>query len=276
MNKEKIAALLVAKLEENAAELAQQFAGETAGTSTRFFVLDDVLPENLVRQVYDGFPGDGYVFRKSFRERKFTFIALDQLPDPVVESVTDAFQDDAVIDIISRITGIADLYGDPSLYAGGISRMDQGHFLNPHIDNSHDAARQRYRRLNLLFYVTPELQESDGGSFELWDDKVRQPVKICSRFNRLVVMETTKTSWHSVDPVVSDLKRCCVSNYFFSTNSPTGPDYYHVTRFLGRPEQPFRRLWGRMDNALRQTVARLTGYSRGKALTRKVQVPAGD
>ena len=32
--------------------------------------------------------------------------------------------------------------------------MDLGHFLNPHIDNSHDAKRERYRRFNLLYGVS--------------------------------------------------------------------------------------------------------------------------
>ena len=94
------------------------------------------------------------------------------------------------------------------------------------------------------------------------------PHKIAAGFNRLIVMETTKTSWHSVDPVKTDRRRCCVSNYYFSECSPSGEDYYHVTSFLGRPEQPVRRLYGRLDNFLRQKVAMFTGMSRGKNRTR--------
>ena len=40
-----------------------------------------------------------------------------------------------------EFSNINDLVSDPSLYAGGISRMDYGHFLNPHVDNSHDGNR---------------------------------------------------------------------------------------------------------------------------------------
>ena len=98
--------------------------------------------------------------------------------------------------------------------------MDRGHFLNPHIDNSHDADRRRYRRFNLLFYVTPNINVNDGGNLELWDKAVKYPLKIESTFNRLVVLETTKYSNHSVDPVLSNVQRCCVSNYYFSEESP--------------------------------------------------------
>ena len=81
-------------------------------------------------------------------------------------------------------------------------------------------------------------------------------------------METTSTSWHSVDPVVSEKNRCCVSNYYFSNESPTGKDYYHVTSFLGRPGQTGKRIYGRIDNFMRKSVATLTGFSRGKGLGR--------
>ena len=180
--------------------------------------------------------------------------------------MTNAFQSKEVISEIEKITGIYDLEGDPSLYAGGLSRMDKTHFLNPHIDNSHDANRKRYRRLNILFYVSPNIKESDGGNFELWDSQVRNPLKITSLFNRLVVMETTKTSWHSVDPVLSNISSCCLSNYYFSKSSPTGEDYYHVTSFSGRPNQLFKRIYGMIDNPLRQFIATTFKISRGKKL----------
>jgi hypothetical protein len=84
----------------------------------------------------------------------------------------------------------------------------------------------------------------------------------------LVVMETDRRSWHSVSPVVAARDRCCVSNYYFSRNSPEQRHYYHVTSFIGRPDQTALRVWGRIDNFARQSVAVLTGRSRGKSLSR--------
>jgi hypothetical protein len=75
-------------------------------------------------------------------------------------------------------------------------------FLNPHLDNSHDARQTHYRVLNSLYYMTPDWREEYGGNLELWDRGVGQPQRtIVSKFNRLVLMETTRTSWHSVSPV---------------------------------------------------------------------------
>jgi len=268
--RENIENIIVAKLRENSRDLSNQFFSQNNITQTKCFTLDNILPEDCVKDVYESFPPDNFWnLRDSFRERKLTFAKLAKLENPIVQYVTDAFQAPAVISEISKIVKIDDLYGDRSLYAGGISRMGKGDFLNPHIDNSHDIKRERYRRINTLFYVTPDIKETDGGNFELWDQKVIHPLTIQSKFNRLVVMETTKTSWHSVDPVKTDVRRCCVSNYYFSKSSPTGKEYYHVTSFTGRPGQTFRRFYGQIDNPLRNLFVKLTGFSRGKGLVRQ-------
>jgi hypothetical protein len=78
-----------------------------------------------------------------------------------------------------------------------------------------------------------------------------------SRFNRLVVMTTGPESWHSVSRVKVDAPRCCVSNYYFSPNPVGGKDYFRVTTFRGRPEQPLRDLVLRADAALRQGIRAL-------------------
>ena len=260
-----IAKLILQKLDKNKEHLKNQFLSKNEKTNTKYFFIDDLLPYEFVLDAYNNFPKEisEWLYMDTFREKKYTFKELDRLDNNIVASLTDSFHDQGVIKSISEITNINDLVSDPSLYAGGISRMDYGHFLNPHVDNSHDGNRKKYRRLNLLFYVTPDLEEEDGGNLELWDTKVLKPLKIPCKFNRLVVMETNPFSYHSVDRINKDVKRCCVSNYYFSDLSPSGKDYYHVTSFLGRPNQNLRRIYGRVDNFLRNTFVKLTGFARG-------------
>jgi hypothetical protein len=121
-----------------------------------------------------------------------------------------------------------------------------------------------YRTLNLLYYVTPDWELANGGNLELWDRDVRGNVTIESRFNRLVLMETTPCSWHSVSRISVDRFRCCVSNYYFSLRSPTGADYFHVTSFSARPEQKVRRLIGWADAKVRQGLRRLVPAGLGR------------
>jgi Rps23 Pro-64 3,4-dihydroxylase Tpa1-like proline 4-hydroxylase len=239
------------------------------GTNTRHFIVDNLLPRDMASRIYEAFPQDKVIWfqYKNFRERKKVFAKLASI-DALIGSITDAFHEADVLKAVRLVTGIEGLEADPELYAGGISMMGKGDFLNPHIDNSHDAPRVRYRRLNLLYYISPGWQADYGGNFELWDENTEKPTVIVSKYNRLVVMETNRTSWHSVNPVCVDKNRCCVSNYYFSQNSPEIHEYYHVTSFVGRPNQKIRRLWGRVDNALRQWIAVNLRISRGKSLSR--------
>jgi Rps23 Pro-64 3,4-dihydroxylase Tpa1-like proline 4-hydroxylase len=199
----------------------------------------------------------------SFREKKFTSKNFGQF-DPIMRHITFAVQDKRVVDVVSRITGIKEQIPDSTLYAGGLSAMAKGHYLSPHIDNSHEASRQYYRTLNLLYYVSPDWKLENGGNLQLWDEKVRQNATIESRFNRLAIMETTPTSWHSVSPVVVDGVRCCVSNYYFSPYSPTGQDYFNVTSFSAWPNQPVKRLLARMDNSMRTVLRKFAPSGLGK------------
>ena len=60
----------------------------------------------------------------------------------LLEEALFAFQDKRVVDEIGVIVGKDDLCPDELLYAGGISMMSENHFLNPHLDNSHDMSRK--------------------------------------------------------------------------------------------------------------------------------------
>ena len=268
MHTSEISELIASSIEGNLSDARRQWMNPL-NTETRHFKIDNLLPVPLANELYNLFPkqSDLWFSRNSFRERKKTFAKLGNL-SPLIEKVTDAFHAAIVVSAISKVTELSGLEPDPELYAGGISMMQQGDFLNPHIDNSHDKLRKRYRRLNLLYYVTPDWERMNGGNLELWDKNVKVPVEIESSFNRLVVMETNRTSWHSVNPVRIDGSRCCVSNYYFSQKSPELVDYYHVTSFLGRPDQHVRRVYGKIDNRLRQFVAQNLKISRGRDLGR--------
>jgi Rps23 Pro-64 3,4-dihydroxylase Tpa1-like proline 4-hydroxylase len=261
--------LIETKLISSEQSIITQWQSPVA-TSTRHFYVDDLLPADICSKIYDAFPvsGDSFYDRKSFRERKKTSANLAEF-SKILSDITYAIQDDRVVNLISKFTHFDSLEPDKKLYAGGLSMMFKGDFLNPHIDNSHDMDRKLYRRLNALYYVTPNWGLDTGGNFELWDDDRLVPKTIHSKFNRFVVMETNKTSWHSVSPVLVDRARCCVSNYYFSKYSPYGSSYFHVTSFTGRPKEHFRRAYGLIDNGIRNLVSSLLGIGRGKNLVNK-------
>lgn len=255
LKRRQLARLIVGKLKRQRKKLAEQWL---LTGPIRHFILDDLLPAGSAKQIFHCFPApEKMMLKKSLREQKYVAAQMNQY-HPQLEEIVYAFQDSAVVREIAKITELQGLSPDPNLYAGGVSLMKQGDFLNPHLDNSHDKDRRLYRVLNLLYYVTPDWPEDRGGNLELWPNGPRSAqIEIWSRFNRLVVMLTNKYSWHSVSQVKTATPRCCVSNYYFSEFPADANSYFHVTSFRGRPEQPFRDLVLRGDIRLRMFIRKI-------------------
>jgi Rps23 Pro-64 3,4-dihydroxylase Tpa1-like proline 4-hydroxylase len=260
---------MISSIEQTAAVLAGQIARRLSAQETmrrkewaestpvRHFIVDDLLARADAENLSAQRPSVDLLQRKqSLREKKWVGVAIERY-HPLIGGCLMAFQDSEVVRAIAAITGIESLQPDPSLYASGISLMEYGDFLNPHIDNSHDGDQRNYRALNLLFYVSPGWEPTSGGNLELWPADLSEPKIIQSRFNRLVVMATGNTSWHSVNRVSATEPRVCFSNYYFSPSPPGGRHYRNVTSFRGRPEEPVKRILLRLDSAVLNTVGRL-------------------
>ena len=251
MDRHQIADLILGRLTEEADRLGAEFRTPGRVESAR---VDDLLPVGLAREIYDRFPPtERMMLKRSIKEHKRVAAQMDRY-DPLLEEAVYAFQDPRVVALIGRFTGLSALEPDADLYAGGISLMTRGGYLRPHLDNSHDGGRDRYRVLNLLYYVTPDWDPEWGGSLQLWDEgPLTTPRTLPATFNSLVLMATNRTSWHSVNEITRDARRCCVSNYYFSTVSPDERDYFHATSFRG--ERPGAQdLVMQADNAVRTAI----------------------
>lgn len=262
--KNEFVSLICQRLKQGMDVFKNEFNTKQQFDVARHFAVDNLLPQEIAQSIYFNFPSKEQMrFMNSFRERKFTYKQLGSTPQ-ILKDITFAIQHPDVIALIEQITEIENQTPDPSLYAGGLSMMVKSHFLNPHIDNSHDGGRKKYRTVNLLYYVSPDWKLEYGGNLELWDQSVQNAIVVPSLFNRLVVMETNTSSWHSVSPVTYDGSRCCVSNYYFSEKSPEGREYFNVTSFSARPEQKIRRILSSLDNMSRECLRKLFRFGLGK------------
>lgn len=223
-----------------------------------YFYIDNILPEYIAKKCFDVFPKKSEMrVLKSIREYKFVSAQMDK-HNTFLEQIIYAFQDPRIVKLIGEICEIDNLFADEFLYAGGISLMDEGNFLHPHLDNSHDVDRERWRVLNLLYYITPNWETENGGHLELWPNgPKKKPIVLESKYNRLIVMATHCKSWHSVNKVRVDNKRCCISNYYFSDMPLKESDNFHVTKFRGRPEDLFTNIILGLDSNLRMLVRRI-------------------
>lgn len=251
-----IATLILEKLQTDKSQL-QSFYAATKDTIGYFFI-DDLLPKKWVQKVHENFPDiSSTKARKNIREFKHVAYQMNKY-SPFLEEVIYAFQDERVVQLISEICGIQQLLPDENLYAGGLSLMAKNNYLNPHLDNSHDKDRNRWRVLNVLYYVTPNWTLENGGNLEVWPNGIKQnPITIESKCNRLVIMATHQQSWHSVSKVLIDDVRCCVSNYYFSKQPLLENDQFHITTFRGRPSQLVRDVLLQFDNSIRGLVRKI-------------------
>ncbi|WP_429250861.1 2OG-Fe(II) oxygenase [Paraburkholderia sp. GAS333] len=266
MKRTDIGQFVAARLRENLDSACRQWR---ENAPVHHFFIDDVLPQELAMEIRRGFPeASTMMLRKSLRELKYVSAQMNEHA-PILEEAIFAFQEPEVVDLVAQITQLNALCPDEHLYAGGISMMGRGHFLNPHLDNSHDKDRQRYRVLNLLYYVSPDWRAENGGNLEVWPNGPKAgPVTIVSKFNRLAVMITNQHSWHSVSPNLSDEARCCVSNYYFSDHPAGNAGYFHPTSFRGRPQQPVRDVVLRADATARGLVRKV--FPKGVVVNKQV------
>jgi Rps23 Pro-64 3,4-dihydroxylase Tpa1-like proline 4-hydroxylase len=242
--------LIVQRLNESKHQLKEQFYSEHPIKIARHFALDNLLPIEIANNIYANFPKPNKMYTiHNYGKIKLKYIHLKHSL-PLLQDINAAIQNPKVVAVIEEITGIQNQIPDPTHFAGGISTLLKGYFLNPHLDNSHDMEKKHYRTVNVLYYVSPDWQLENGGNYELWDQSVEQRIIVPSLFNRLVVMETNRTSWHAVNPVLCDAPRCCIFNYFFSKQSPEGVDYFfNKSSFRYRPEQKFGRKWEQIKGA---------------------------
>src|SRR5687768_10859113 len=135
--REELVKLILERLEKDSDAIKADFHADK-GINTRYTAIDDFFPADVARKIYESFPPTAKMrLLDSFREKKYTSKDFDEF-DPLMKDATFAFQDERVVRKIAELTGIEDPQGDPHLYAGGLSAMTHGHFLNPHLDNSHD------------------------------------------------------------------------------------------------------------------------------------------
>lgn len=107
------------------------------------------------------------------------------------------------IQLLSDFVG-SELIPDFGLHGGGWHIHANGGNLNPHVDYSIHPKLKFQRKLNLIIYLSKELKPNHGAHFGLWSakkngnaiDKLEKT--IFPQFNRAVIFDTTKNSWHGL------------------------------------------------------------------------------
>ena len=123
--------------------------------------------------------------------------------------------------LMSKKLKLPNIVGDPGLHGGGLHMMSKNGKLNPHLDYSLHPKMHFQRKFNLIVFLTKKWSKNYGGElcFYLKNPKNKNLPgnlykKIYPKFNRAVFFDTSKNSWHSVEPIKGKKTRKTIAAYY--------------------------------------------------------------
>ncbi|MBI4425046.1 MAG: 2OG-Fe(II) oxygenase [Elusimicrobia bacterium] len=162
-------------------------------------VIDDFLKPEVAEAILSEFrvPADQAVHWKHYNENKHGLTRID-LMGPATQGFIREVSSPRFTAFLEELTGIGPLLADPDLDGAGLHETPPGGFLNMHVDFlSHTLRSNWSRQLNLLLYLNKDWKEEYNGFIEFWDMKEKKRYrKVKPAFNRCVLFQTTRTSWH--------------------------------------------------------------------------------
>jgi hypothetical protein len=169
-------------------------------------IIDNFFEEDFAKKLSNEFPqyeSKDWFFYKNAIENKKALNDWNLFPENTYKAFF-LMQSYELLDLLSNVLE-KKLLVDPGLHGGGWHIHGTGGNLNPHLDYSIHPKLSLQRKLNIIIYLSRELQpEIHGGHLGLWehDERLNQPgklkVEVEPIFNRAVIFDTTQMSWHGM------------------------------------------------------------------------------
>lgn len=177
--------------------------------------------------------------------RKHRLSVLAEMPEHARAFVA-ALNAPPFLQVLSDITGIADLQPDPELRGGGIHAIGRGGYLKLHTDFNWHRGLAMYRRLNLLVYLNQDWQDAWHGDIELWSADARERIfSLSPRLGHALLFETNDISYHGhPDPLAcpEGVFRKSIALYYYTPTRPASDLRFgksEMTNFVERPAEKF-------------------------------------
>ena len=169
-------------------------------------VIDNFLPERVANRVMKVFPKpDSEVWldwKKRDTEHQPKKLGIGhasrlESADPTIHNILAAFNSFPFLNFLEELTGVKNLISDPYFHGGGLHQTLSGGKLSVHTDFNHLVNLGLYRRINVILFLNKNWKKDYKGYLELWDeDKKKCEAKIAPIFNRMVLFETNKKTFH--------------------------------------------------------------------------------
>lgn len=189
-------------LDFGALERATEALRSEYETATPFphVVFDGALTQHAFEQACTEFPtvdNGSWTSYTHVNERKYGNTDPNSW-GPTLHAIARALTSTRFLALVEQITGESALLADWSMDGGGLHQSFSGGYLNLHADfTAHHTNSNWRRRINALLYLNETWESTWGGDLELWDaDRTRCEASIAPIGNRLVLFETTESSYH--------------------------------------------------------------------------------
>lgn len=230
--------------------------------------IDDFIEKKPIDDALASFPemkSNNWNNYMHFNEKKLGMSKAELIPENLMKIINELSSPE-FIKFLEELTGIKNIIADPALEGGGIHQIPQGGFLNIHADFTvHPRHRNWRRRINVLVYLNKDWKDEYGGKLELWTkDMKRSFSKILPQFNRVVVFNTDKDSFHGhPDPLTcpDGMSRKSIALYYYTDEENP---YKSPTNYKGRPDDGIKKLFIYLDKKailLYNTLKGLFGIS---------------
>jgi hypothetical protein len=227
----------------------------------RHVVLDDFLDPDYAAELFADLPG----VDQMPKSRDYVFSDKRELStldthSPVAARLHQVFDGPEFAALLSALIGRR-VFVDPEYIGGGFHAGAAGSFLDLHTDfNIHPAHPDWRRELNILLYLNPGWEPDWGGELQLTRDPAVPGIRVAPLFNRLVIMESTDSSFHGYDRIAfpDGVERRSIAAYAYSLVEP-GEVERRTTNWSPQDAGTVKRVLARNWNRLVLTKNRFLG-----------------
>lgn len=175
-------------------------------------------------------------------EQKFALNDFDSEETSLFKNIFMELQQDYTLELVRAITGIQALEADPFLHGAGIHAYPSGGKLDMHLDYSIHPHSGKERRVNIIYYLNPEWDQSWGGQLELRDQNLSAESKrvVDVGYNSAILFRTCDDSFHGLPTPIrcpQNEYRKSLAIYYVSEPRPEATKRYKA-QYYPLPEQP--------------------------------------
>jgi hypothetical protein len=208
-------------------------------------MFDNFLSPDIVDAVARSYPdptADMGWTKHSNLNAKRMFLGDETKVNPWFRQFMQATASRQFLLFLETLSGIKGLIPDPYYIGGGAMVAGRGDYLNMHCDFNWHFMLHCHRRLNALFYLTPDWKEEWGGHLELQGPDTRDGAgtMYAPLFNRAIIFEVSDTAWHGQPTPMTCPEgtwRRVFSAFYYTAATDQQINDPHLTKY--RDETPY-------------------------------------